>query len=324
MSAQSAQLIQKALLTRYQNVCLRVVNTRQEASRLIEEAPDLVFLGMKHLPAEPRKQHYRPVLMATLLEEGSISFTGSSAQAVTLDANKSAAKTTISAAGLQTARHKKSGRDDSKAVVQLRYPLFVKPDNLGGSLGVDEDSVVHTAAEMNAKVASIMNRFGTKSIIEEYLPGREFSVALLASLDGGSPTVVPLEITMLPDKNGNRILSQAVKREDSEVVSLIKNKELNSEMIQFAWAAFQALGARDYGRIDIRLDSKGQPHFIEANLMPGLGGGYYSRAFRLSGRLRYDQMILQIAELGLQRRAAAASWDINQRTQPRAKPIIVA
>jgi len=64
---------------------------------------------------------------------------------------------------------------------------------------------------------------------------------------------------------------------------------------------FFALGARDYGRIDIRLNANGEPNFLEANLIPGLGatGGYFGRAGQLDAGLSYEEIIMRIASLGL-------------------------
>jgi len=63
------------------------------------------------------------------------------------------------------------------------------------------------------------------------------------------------------------------------------------------------LGARDYGRIDIRLDATGTPHFLEANLIPSLISGYgsFPKACVMNIGLEYEPMIMRIANLGLSR-----------------------
>ena len=59
------------------------------------------------------------------------------------------------------------------------------------------------------------------------------------------------------------------------------------------------LGGKSLGRIDIKMDKYGVPHFMEANLMPGLRKGYFFRSCVLNLKMSYDEMILNIANTGL-------------------------
>ena len=63
--------------------------------------------------------------------------------------------------------------------------------------------------------------------------------------------------------------------------------------------AFTVLGGKSLGRIDIKMDHRGIPHFIEANLMPGLRKGYFYRSCLLNLNMNYEQMILSVADNGL-------------------------
>ena len=62
---------------------------------------------------------------------------------------------------------------------------------------------------------------------------------------------------------------------------------------------FTALGGKSLGRIDIKMNHLGVPHFIEANLMPGLQQGYFYRSCVLNLNMNYDDMILSITNTGL-------------------------
>ena len=78
---------------------------------------------------------------------------------------------------------------------------------------------------------------------------------------------------------------------------------------------FKALGARDYGRIDIRLNAHGTPNFIEANLMPGLSNhGYLSRCFLLNKHFAYEEMIASIVELAFKRVATGMLAEASSPT----------
>jgi D-alanine-D-alanine ligase-like ATP-grasp enzyme len=97
-------------------------------------------------------------------------------------------------------------------------------------------------------------------------------------------------------------LSEAVKDADTEEVLAVTDASLKRTLNALAIGVFTALGSRDYGRIDMRLDDMGVPSFIEANLMPGLSDhGYLARCFALNENISYEDMILSVVALGLQR-----------------------
>ncbi|MBC8435430.1 MAG: D-alanine--D-alanine ligase, partial [Proteobacteria bacterium] len=66
--------------------------------------------------------------------------------------------------------------------------------------------------------------------------------------------------------------------------------------------SFKALGGKSLGRIDIKMNRLGVPHFMEANLMPGLSKGYFYRSCLLNLDMTYNDMILSIAKNGLSTR----------------------
>ena len=114
---------------------------------------------------------------------------------------------------------------------------------------------------------------------------------------------MPLELIAQPDRYGSRILSGKVKSLDEEKVFVIEDSILRSKICNFALEIFSAIGARDYGRIDIRLDETGEPQFLEANLIPSLIDNYgsFPKACHLNLNLGYSAMIIRITNLGLER-----------------------
>jgi D-alanine-D-alanine ligase len=98
-------------------------------------------------------------------------------------------------------------------------------------------------------------------------------------------------------------LSGQVKSENVEQVLEVTDLKVRSKVITLALAVFEALDARDYGRIDIRLDATGTPHFLEANLIPSLISGYgsFPKACLLNVGLDYEPMIMTIVNLALAR-----------------------
>jgi len=82
-------------------------------------------------------------------------------------------------------------------------------------------------------------------------------------------------------------------------VIAVKNAAIREQLSELAKSAFVALKGKAFGRIDIKLDHHRIPHFVEANLMPGLRKGYFYRSCNINLGLTYEQMILRIANNGL-------------------------
>lgn len=298
----------------YSGVKVTVIEDILDLEALVARKPDLVFLGMEFIPADPLLHLDDPlkIWIAQYLDEGNITYTGSGPKAHQFGRDKSLAKQRVLDAGLSTSPFYVIRRDQPStqaANPELTFPLFIKPVNRGGGFGIDSNSVVHNANQVNAKVHSITVNLRSDSLVEEYLQGREFSVAVLKEEDSPEYSVMPLELVAPADTHGARILSGKVKSSNSEQVIEVTDSIIKSKVNELALRTFKALGARDYGRIDIRLDQHGVPHFLEANLIPSLISGYgsFPKACVLNANLDFESMILRITNLGLARRATSGT-----------------
>jgi len=292
------------LSKQYTRVNVTIVDDMAGLERLAATKPDLVVLGMKVVLLEPAKGYDESskVWLADYLERHDIAYTGSATDALSLEYDKPLAKQVVMDAGLQSSAYFISTMRQPTFDHSLRYPLFVKPTNRGDSKGIDEMSVVNTQTELEHKISSIHTECSSDVLVEEYLSGREFSVAVIRQTDSGKLLAMPIEISTPADTNGNSFLSEAVKSADSEKALVVTDSTLRQTLSALAVNVFAALGARDYGRIDMRLDGSGNPHFIEANLMPGLSDhGYLSRCFALNESISYEDMILSVVGLAFQR-----------------------
>jgi D-alanine-D-alanine ligase len=304
MAPSSRLSIAATLRKRYAKVGISIVNNIDDLDALVAKKPDLVVLGIKLVLLEPAKSYdeSKKVWLASYLDEHGIAYTGSDATALGLEVDKHDAKLTAITAGLRSSEFFISTMSSPRFSHNLQFPLFVKPTNRGDSKGIDEQSVVYSDTNLRAKIQSIHRVCSSDALIEEYLPGREFSVAVIRQQSSGKLLAMPIELTTLADKKGHSILSQSVKNADSETVLSVHDNKLKHSLNALAIGVFEALGARDYGRIDMRLDKHGKPSFIEANLMPGLSThGYLARCFYLNKRIAYSDMILAIVALGLTR-----------------------
>lgn len=300
MSRSTSDKVYEVLSKVYESVGVSIINDKLGLETLVLKKPDLVFLGSTRIQiATGDNAEFSHIWLSEYLEQHSINYTGSGRLAMELNTNKEMAKFAIAKAGLPTPPYFTAlpGEYGLQQNLDIDFPLFIKPIASGGSKGIDEDSVVHNSDSFNSKVQAIFERFGTKSLIESYLTGREYSVALMGN--GRSLKAMPIELLIDKNSRGDRILCSAVKKEDTEQVVAVSDQALKQRLAKLAKQIFRVLGARDYGRVDFRMDSVGKIHFLEANLAPGLGGGYFTRACSLNGVTEYTDTILAIAKLGL-------------------------
>ncbi len=309
MNDATCEAIFNILSKQYSFVGVTIVDSAVDIALLIAKQPDLVFMGMKFVSGNPTLGIHdtNRIWLTDILEANGIAYTGSDRSAQELGIEKPLAKQRMLDAGIKTSAFSIIKKTELSAVYNntLKFPLFIKPTNRGGGLGIDTNSVVRNESEFNAKVYSLALNLNSDSLVEEYLPGREFSAAILKDGITGLYSVMPLELIAPANEQGLRILTKEVKSADTESFIEITDKVLKAKICSLALKAFHALGACDYGRIDIRLDADNIPQFLEANLLPNLVRGYgnFPKACALNLGLQYEPMILKIVNLGLLRLA---------------------
>lgn len=304
MSDRSSEPLIRFLREHYRDVTLTIVNTASDLAGIAERHPDLVFLTVKAVPVDSQVESDTPkmVWVADFLDECRIAYTGSGSESHKLELEKPLGKQRIRDRGLATADYVVVRQNQPPPdYAHLGFPLFIKPTNRGGGQGVDAHSVVTSREEAESKIASIVRDHKADALLETYLKGREFSVAILRNEHGFD--VMPLELTTAAEFAGT-IMSAEMKSANTEIVLPVSDPVIRQAVSELALGAFHALGARDYGRIDIKLSETGVPHFLEANLIPSIIDDYgsFPKACLLNKQLRWDEMILRIVQLGLEKK----------------------
>ncbi len=160
----------------------------------------------------------------------------------------------------------------------LKLPVIVKPLYEGSSKGITNDSLVFDPTAFGPKVASLVEDYAQPALIEEYIDGREFTVALLGN--GADLKVLPIveiNYSSLPEGvnpiysyEAKWILDRPEKPLDIFTCPAGLDSRLLSAIEAVATDAYRALDIKDWCRIDIRLDSSGLPHVLELNPLPGI------------------------------------------------------
>jgi D-alanine-D-alanine ligase len=288
--------ILKILSKQYKNVSITTINYEEDLEQLIRRNPDLVFSGVKYFNFNNEN-----IWLNDYLEMHDIPYIGSSREALNNESDKSKAKKIVQQAKIKTADFFITipGKHQTELSIPIKFPLFIKPIRGGDSRGVDANSIAYDFLSFKKKVLDIKLKHNLSSLVETYLPGKEYSVGIFEDNTNGSIRAMPVEIIVTKNVNGHSILDFATKKNDIEKVIAVTDTKIFDKLCKLAKGSFKALGGKSLGRIDIKMDHRGVPHFIEANLMPGLRRGYLYRGCLFNLDMNYDDMILFIAKNGL-------------------------
>jgi D-alanine-D-alanine ligase len=181
------------------------------------------------------------------------------------------------------------------------FPVIVKPLREDGSIGIGFNAFVTNIKELMERIDELTREFSGPILIEQYIEGREIYMGVIGNSPPEALPAVELDLSHLP-KGTPKIAGTEVKWNEgtrayrgSKVRIPKLPKAVLETMERYALTAFQALGLRDYARIDFRL-AKDTVYLIEANPNPYLhSGAEFIRGVRASGRTQRD-MITEIVE----------------------------
>ncbi|MCH9812603.1 MAG: ATP-grasp domain-containing protein [Epsilonproteobacteria bacterium] len=282
------------------NVQLTICTTENDLKQIVKRKPDLVVLAVKYLSFKNKND----IWLSDYFAMHKINYTGSSLEVLKFDSDKILAKLHLKNRGIKTANYFTAtpGEYKSEKELPISFPLFLKPIDAANGNGIDDLSFVRNFAEFENKIASLYNLYHLPVLVEEYLDGKEFTVSIIQE-NNGKLIISPIEIIPLLSVNGLRILGQQAKKDDNEELKKIKDEKMLIKLIKLATDAFKGLGVRDFGRIDIKTNQKGECFFMEANLVPGMTqlSSYFPKAYEIENKLSYDKVIELMLTGGLNR-----------------------
>ena len=299
-SLKSCTSVLKSITKMNHNIRLNICTTKNDLFTIVNRKPDLVILAVKYLSFEGEQN----IWLSNYFSEHNINYTGSSMQTLKFDSDKVLAKLHLKDKGINTANHFTAtpGQYKSEKELPIPFPLFLKPIDAANGNGIDDLSYVRNFTDYESKVLSLHDTFNLPILVEEYLDGKEYTVAVIQARNG-ELLVSPMEIIPILSSNGLRILGQQAKKDDSEELRKIDDLDMVFKLTQLATEAYKGLGVRDFGRIDIKTNQQGDCYFMEANLVPGMteGSSYFPKACEIKNELSYDSVIELMIEGGLNR-----------------------
>ncbi|MCA1825779.1 MAG: ATP-grasp domain-containing protein [Myxococcales bacterium] len=284
------------------------------AARLEAYAPDLVFNT-----AEGRRGRFREAFYPALFDELGFPYTGSDAWVLAVTLDKALTKLMLREHGVISPRGQFVEEPADLKLDGWRFPLIVKPNFEGSSKGITQESVVEDRGKLRALVEKQLARFPAGVLVEEYVPGKDLTVAFLEKAGAGVLTPVEYVIDQSElSKRRYRIYDYDLKAVHYNAVNVRCPAEFPAYVLEraqdMARRAYKALGVRDLGRIDFRVADDGQVYFIEINALPSLepGAGIYAAA-ALEG-LHTDGVLAKVVE------SAVARWSLDEPRNARNKP----
>jgi len=196
--------------------------------------------------------------------------------------------------------------DVGEKLPDVQFPSFVKPSCESRSVGISDESVVSTPAELEARVRYIHETYEQPALIEDYLPGTEYTVLMIGN--GKNQEFLPGVVTV----KGGSYGKYPILRSDMRGVGITKisiPETRGDEANQLCKTAVKALNCLDHVRVDMRFDANDQLKIIEVNGIPGLKPikSWSPQMYTLyrgsadDPQADYQQLVHRIVESGLER-----------------------
>jgi D-alanine-D-alanine ligase len=222
---------------------------------------DLVFNIVEGLYGDGRES-----VVPAILDQYKIPYVFSGPVILGISLNKYLTRLIVSAAGVPVSQGMMISKKEDIKKCNLEYPLFIKPVSEGTGKGINEKSMIKSPAELKEMAEWILVRFDQPALVEEYLPGREFTVGVIGSGDEAI-AIGGMEI----ECKDNLPYSVEFKENYQEFCKYIPiAKEYTEECRTVALNVWKALRGVDAGRVDVKADRHGRICFMEVNPLAGL------------------------------------------------------
>ena len=278
---------------------------------LLEISPKFVF----NLCEEINGKCELEMCIAGVLELMGIPYTGSDPFALGLALNKFHVKQILRSAGVPTAKAYLRYPGQALTIPRgMRFPMIVKPSREDASLGINSHSVCDTPEQLERQIVYVHEVYEQEALVEEYLDGREFNVSVVGDREPEVLAVQEIDFLGLPEGEP-RIVSYRAKWDEESpfynctvpICPAVIPKRLENRIKDIAIRSHLCVGCRDYSRVDMRTDSRGNLYVLEVNPNPDISpNAGFARAARTAG-YSYSEIILKISETAMERGGQVAA-----------------
>jgi len=244
---------------------------REFLDRILHDKVDFVF----NIAEGRGTYRSREAQVPSTLEMCDIPYSGSDPQCLAICLDKPLTKKLVASEGVSTPKWRViNDRQELRQMdtCDFPFPAIVKPAYEGSSKGIRLTSVAEDAKQAIEVIESLLEKYQQPTMMEEVILGDEVTVGII----GNSPPNVLGVMRILPKQRDSYfIYNLDVKRNYLDLVEYECPAGLGEKILQHiqvsSLRAFQALGCRDFARLDFRISTAGVPYFLEINPLPGLG-----------------------------------------------------
>ncbi len=251
----------------------------------------------------------REAQVPALLDAYDIPYTFSDPLVLALTLHKGMTKRVLRDMEIPTPDFVEVNTEEDIGKIRLPYPLFAKPIAEGTGKGINTASKIKSKAELDRVCRELLVRYKQPVLVETFLPGREFTVALAGT--GKHARVLGVMEIFLKTNAEADVYSYVNKEECERCVDyILVDDALARNASETALKAWAGLNCRDAGRADLRTDARGIPNLMEINPLAGIHPQHSDLPIicNLAGvsYVRLIEMIMESALLRLRDRDGAA------------------
>lgn len=281
------------------------------ARRLLEQMGSLRVDVVFNI-AEGYEGRNRESQVPILLEMMGIPFIGADGLTLSLTLDKVLTKKVLIAEHIPTPRYLEVSDAEKLWQADLTYPLIVKLRCEGSSKGLSERSLVDTPQQLRQQVGWLADTYKQASIfIEEFIEGQEFTVAVVGNESAETYPVCQIVLDGQTDLGRNFFMFRYLRTGSDYLCPAPIAERLAKQMQELALRTYHAVECRDFGRIDFRVDRRGQPYVLEINPLPSLSTEDVFNAIAKTRGLTHYQIINRILDAGLVRLGMKSKDEVN-------------
>ena len=243
----------------------------------------------------------REAQVPALLDAYKIPYTFSDALGQALTLHKGMTKHVVRDLGIPTPDFDVVSDPEDIGLVSLPYPLFAKPVAEGTGKGITALSKIDNTEDLRRVCVNLLKTFCQPVLVETFLPGREFTVGIVGT-GKEARALGAMEVLLNPDAEQNAYSYENKEHYENLVRYAAVDDAEARQAMEISLRAWRGLGLKDGGRIDLRSDAHGLPHFMEVNSLAGLNPIRSDLPIlcRLVG-ISYDRLITDILNSALKR-----------------------
>jgi len=276
----------------------RIGNVNNLLEKIDNLSVDIVFNISEGVCGRNRESQ-----VPVVLEMMGVPFVGADALTLGLALDKVMAKKIFIAEGIPTPKFfEVNSAQELTNTNHRKFPLIVKPRFEGSSKGLSEASRVENNEELKKQVEYIIATYKQPALIEEFICGQEFTVAIVGNDPPEVMPIVQIKIDGRLKLNDKFYTFARISSDRLEYICPARvNQELKKKISDLALKTFKVVECRDFGRVDFRVDNEGNPYVLEINPLPSLSTEDVFMLVAKEIGISYEAIIGRILESAIKR-----------------------